>query len=97
MEPIIGNIESAYDYYRLRSDDTERNKTLTREQTMPVFTNFTRNFYGTLDHLFYNKDKLEVMSLLETPELSDVEREGTLPSTLYPSDHVRIEAVFFIK
>ena len=70
MEPIIGNIESAYDYYRLRSDDQEKNMVLTRAQTMPDFTNFTRTFHGTLDHIFYNTDRLEVMNLLETPEVS---------------------------
>ena len=61
---------------------------------MPKFTNYTESFNGTLDHLFYNKDLLDVVSLLDIPDEHDVTREKGLPSTLFPSDHVRIEAVF---
>lgn len=47
---------------------------------MPVFTNYTEKFYGTLDHLFFNKEKLKVLQLLETPSIEDVVRDRTLPS-----------------
>ena len=66
-------------------------------ETFPKFTNYTENFKGTLDHIFYNKDRLEVTHLLETPEELQLVREKGLPSTLYPSDHVRIEAILRLK
>ena len=45
----------------------------------------------------YNKAKLEVIELLEMPSDFIVKKEGCLPSTVFPSDHMRIEAKFFIK
>ena len=61
---------------------------------MPMFTNYTESFKGTLDHIFFNKDRLEVTHLLETPDVASVARDRGLPSILYPSDHIRIEAIF---
>lgn len=64
---------------------------------MPKFTNYTQDFHGTLDHILYNSDRLEATLLLEIPEINDVRREIGLPSTLYPSDHIRIEAILILK
>lgn len=64
---------------------------------MPKFTNYTLGFQGTLDHLFYNNNRLRVVSLLEMPDESQVSREGAIPSTVFSSDHLRIEAVFTLK
>ena len=65
-------------------------------ETMPAYTNYTVNFKGTLDHIFYSKDKLEVTHLLGMPDDRIVAKERGLPSTAFPSDHLRIEAVFKI-
>ena len=64
---------------------------------MPKFTNYTENFKGTLDHIFYNKDRLEVTHLLEIPDVSQAGRDKGLPSLLFPSDHVRIESILQLK
>ena len=72
-------------------------ETLRRDETMPTFTNYKTPFWGTLDHFFYNSDCFDVLQLLETPQLHTIARERTLPSTQYPSDHVRIEAVLQLK
>ena len=61
---------------------------------MPKYTNYTANFQGTLDHLFFNTDRLTVTHLLDIPDEREVKRETAIPSTLFPSDHLRIEAVF---
>ena len=62
---------------------------------MPAFTNYTNHFHGTLDHLFYNKDQLKLTHLLEMPDQRAVMQEKRgLPSSLFSSDHLRIEAVF---
>ena len=60
---------------------------------MPVFTNYTANYFGTLDHLLYDSKRIRLMKLLNTPEVDEVAAKF-LPSEKYPSDHVRIEAVF---
>ena len=64
---------------------------------MPRYTNYTSQFQGTLDHIFFSKDCLEVKQLLEIPEANQLIREKALPSTIFPSDHVRIEATFLLK
>jgi len=64
---------------------------------MPAFTHFKESFRGTLDHIFYNQDELEVISLLHVPSLNELRRERAIPNTEYPSDHFRIEAVFQFK
>jgi mRNA deadenylase 3'-5' endonuclease subunit Ccr4 len=68
MEPLIGNLKTAYQYYDLQAGRVAEDETLTREETMPKYTNYTLNFQGTLDHIFYNSDRLKVTHLLEIPE-----------------------------
>ena len=99
MDPIIGNMLSAYHHYNNKAQVTRGSEFMrqVREETMPLFTNYTRNFHGTIDHIFYTNKSLELTHLLQMPDISEVERDGTLPSTKYPSDHVRIEAKFHIK
>ena len=69
-------------------------ETLTRLETFPEYTNYTVNFKGTLDHIFYNSDALKVKHILEIPEQKDLALQTAIPSTKYPSDHFRIEAIF---
>ena len=62
MDPLLGNLKCAYEYYK---DSNSPN--VTREDKMPLYTNYTFNFKATLDHIFYN-DKAKLLSLLEVPE-----------------------------
>ena len=64
---------------------------------MPKYTNYTAGFKGTLDHLLYDQNSLQVLQLLEIPNEKHVARETALPNTEFPSDHVRIEAIFMLK
>ena len=64
---------------------------------MPRFTHYKTNFHGTLDHLFYSADRLEVTQLLDIPKQELIRRDKAIPSTSFPSDHFRIEAVFNLK
>ena len=64
---------------------------------MPAFTHYKVQFQGTLDHLFYSADQLEVTQLLEIPKSDTLKREKAIPSTMFPSDHFRIEAIFNYK
>ena len=89
--PLIGQLQSAYSLYQT-SDDS-----LSRADTNPNYTNYTVSFKGTLDHILYEKSHLEVLELLEMPSDDEIKAEGGLPSTKFPSDHMRIEAKFLIK
>jgi len=40
---------------------------------------------------------LKLLELLEMPKDSDITAEEALPSKLFPSDHLRIEAKFLIE
>jgi mRNA deadenylase 3'-5' endonuclease subunit Ccr4 len=46
-----------------------------------------------IDHIFFSTNLMKVTKLLEQPLDEDVDWDG-LPSTLFPSDHIRIEAQF---
>ena len=47
------------------------------------------------NHLYFYS--LKVISLLEMPSLEDLTKETALPSSVFPSDHLRIEAIFECK
>ena len=66
---------------------------MVRSQRCPPFTNYTKTFQGTLDHIIHNK-QLRLLSILDIPDESEVKKEVALPSKLFPSDHVRLEARF---
>lgn len=55
----------------------------------PQFTNYTRNFKGTLDYIWYTPSRLKMMAVSTPPSEEDISAncEG-LPSVQYPSDHI---------
>jgi CCR4-NOT transcription complex subunit 6 len=58
----------------------------------PPYTNFTGNFKGTLDYIWYTPGRLRVLAVTNVPdpnELFEQCGEG-LPSANYPSDHVML-------
>ena len=68
-----------------------------RAESNPPYTNYSVSFKGTLDHILFDKNRLQVLELLEMPTDEDIKCETALPSTKFPSDHLRIEAKFLIK
>lgn len=58
----------------------------------PKFTNFTPDFKGTLDYIFYNS-KLKVSKNLETTKEEEIKTIG-LPNDFYPSDHISLYCEF---
>ena len=64
----------------------------TREESNPEWTNYTRKFKGTIDHILVNQ-KVTVHQLLNLPAIEDIIDEEALPSSKFPSDHVRISAI----
>jgi len=56
----------------------------------PEYTCFVKDFQGCLDHILYN-NKIKCAAVLETPTKQELSAEnGAIPSTRFPSDHVRI-------
>ena len=59
----------------------------------PEFTNYTGDFHGCLDYIFYSDGVLPV-SVLAMPEEKDLKSEVALPNTVMSSDHLSIKAEF---
>eukprot|EP01035_Chromulina_nebulosa_P018937 gene18937-24744_t len=57
--------------------------------TEPAFTNYTANFKGTLDYIFYSHSRLRVLSVAIIPTEVDINKNcGVgMPAACYPSDH----------
>ncbi|CBZ51479.1 Os10g0412100 protein, related [Neospora caninum Liverpool] len=58
----------------------------------PRFTNFTRDFQGCLDYIFF--DNVAVKAVLSIPDENELKREVALPNSRFPSDHVALMAEF---
>jgi len=57
----------------------------------PEFTNYTINYKGTLDYMFYTPGTIKVLAVTELPDeyaLSEI--NIGLPNVFYPSDHVML-------
>jgi CCR4-NOT transcription complex subunit 6 len=63
----------------------------------PPYTNFTTNFVGTLDYIWYTMDRLSVGGLLEMVDDRLVQEQTALPSPLFSSDHVPLLAELHFK
>eukprot|EP00005_Dracoamoeba_jomungandri_P009539 CAMPEP_0174266306 /NCGR_PEP_ID=MMETSP0439-20130205/29671_1 /TAXON_ID=0 /ORGANISM="Stereomyxa ramosa, Strain Chinc5" /LENGTH=739 /DNA_ID=CAMNT_0015353193 /DNA_START=28 /DNA_END=2244 /DNA_ORIENTATION=- len=64
----------------------------------PDFTNFTDNFIGCLDYIFYTSDLIEVCNILRPLEkASVVEQFGFLPNSYNCSDHIALLTDFRFK
>jgi hypothetical protein len=61
----------------------------------PMFTNYTKGFKGTLDHVMYS-DRLSLLELRALPTINEFRKFGILecPNRVFPSDHLPIAAVF---
>ena len=69
-------------------------------KTEPEFTNFTKDFKGCLDYIFYAQStdpgaaKIKPQYLLEIIARNRARSEIALPNSKWPSDHVAIAAIF---
>lgn len=57
---------------------------------VPIYTNYTENFKGCLDYIFYEKDSLNVTQCVPIPEEQVLSENTALPSKLFPSDHIAL-------
>jgi len=52
------------------------------------YTNYTRDFKGIIDYIFYDFTSLQVTEKERLPEEKELSREVALPNSKFPSDHV---------
>mmetsp|Transcript_23536 Transcript_23536/g.23279 ORF Transcript_23536/g.23279 Transcript_23536/m.23279 type:complete len:139 (+) Transcript_23536:594-1010(+) len=61
----------------------------------PKFSNFTLNFNGCLDYIFHTFE-LKPKRILMIPSEEIVTKEGALPNSEYPSDHLPLKVEFSV-
>jgi len=67
------------------------------------YTNYTADFKGTIDYVFFSKDefeghkKLEVSAVLDGYQESILNKYVALPSRILPSDHISLQVRFILK
>ncbi|GFT17846.1 2',5'-phosphodiesterase 12 [Nephila pilipes] len=57
---------------------------------VPEYTNFTGEFVGCLDYIFYSMDTLKVTEVIPMPRHDHVIAQVGLPSEYFPSDHIAL-------
>jgi CCR4-NOT transcription complex subunit 6 len=66
----------------------------------PNYSNYTKNWKGYIDWILYTPKTVKLLKILKIPSTKLLSLDGEslqdldLPNRLYPSDHLRIEAVF---
>lgn len=62
----------------------------------PRYTNYTDNFVGVLDYIWYTPSQLEVTALLQIPSEEDITSptEPSLPNHIWSSDHIALMTEF---
>ena len=53
-------------------------------------TNFTHNFAGILDYIWYSPERFVVTSILEPVDEESLQAYTALPNPKYPSDHIAL-------
>jgi CCR4-NOT transcription complex subunit 6 len=62
----------------------------------PPFTNYTSDFVGVLDYLWFTNDMLAVSKVLQ-PVDEEVVRQTRLPNAYMNSDHISLLSEFYFK
>ncbi|GFU92227.1 2',5'-phosphodiesterase 12 [Trichonephila clavipes] len=57
---------------------------------VPEYTNYTGDFIGCLDYIFYSSDILKVTDVVPMPKHEHVIAQVGLPSEYFPSDHIAL-------
>jgi mRNA deadenylase 3'-5' endonuclease subunit Ccr4 len=97
------DFQSAYDDYKLfvkRKSALNPNKRINfsnskncLKHTHPNITSCTEYFKNTIDYIFHSKS-FQLIKILKLPESKIVFEEGFLPSSKFPSDHLKLYAEY---
>ncbi|CRG92965.1 carbon catabolite repressor protein 4, putative [Plasmodium gallinaceum] len=99
------NLKSAYAISKLLSQKLNPDDYNNLEVFEPLFTNYTGNFIGCLDYIFYNDENLNIISTVNIADENQLMQEAqlyqlsncALPSPIRPSDHLPLIAKFEFK
>ncbi|XP_033228631.1 2',5'-phosphodiesterase 12 [Belonocnema kinseyi] len=56
----------------------------------PEYTNYTADFSGCLDYIYYERDQLEVRQVIPMPTTEELALYEAIPSVVFPSDHLSL-------
>jgi mRNA deadenylase 3'-5' endonuclease subunit Ccr4 len=94
------NISSAYGDYQIligkKKHDNSYIHNLSYVLNHPRYTNYTEFFKNTIDYIFHSAN-LKRSKILILPEKEELALEGFLPSSKFPSDHIKLFAEFYYK
>jgi len=62
-----------------------------------AYTNYTEDFKGTLDYIFFSSELLAVLAVSQVDDESQLSQEVALPSSTRPSDHLSLVATFMFR
>lgn len=62
-----------------------------------AYTNYTEDFKGSLDYIFFSSDSLAVLAVSQVDEEDALAKDVALPSITRPSDHVSLVATFMFR
>ena len=97
-ELITKNNLNKIDVYgiKLNIDQIYSTLNFTKDFTLePPITFFAKNLMTNVDYIFYSGN-LEVIRVLNTPDVFLILEMKGLPNNIYPSDHISITADFIL-
>lgn len=81
-------------YYQVRSYSMQLANVFSDEDGK--YTNYTRDFKGKIDYVFYDFTKLQVVEKERLPDEAELAKEVALPNSQFPSDHVPLICTFML-
>ena len=97
---IQGKLLSAYANHDVFDKDEQAPAMINFTQGHPSYSNYTQKWHGLIDWILFSQENLKLISILEIPSKEELCSEEDkpesvdLPNKIYPSDHLRMEAVF---
>lgn len=61
-------------------------------EVLPKYTNFTTQFAGCIDYIYYETTNLRVIQTVPTPTDQELKSRSAIPSAVCPSDHIALIA-----
>ena len=93
---VLGHLQSAYSHYDRLQDPGCEPEERKLSDSHPLFTNYSHHFHGCFDFIYSSPSTARVTHLLELPSEDTIASDAHkyLPSTQFPSDHIRVQSKF---
>eukprot|EP01080_Neovahlkampfia_damariscottae_P001023 gene1023-9927_t len=93
---LCGDFNSLPESNVYKNFDKNNFESVNKKLGEPEFTNYTKNFKGTLDYIFLNS-KFKVHQILENVSIDKVQKEIALPNNFFASDHLAVYSEIILK